>query len=195
MEDLVHIVNGCINNEHRYQKLLYERFYGYALKTVFRYIYRYEKAVDTVNDGFVKIFRNFNHFEYSNNGDLDRMLMGWMKKIMINTAIDELRKTNLVPEIRGLEDHAWDVQDSTPSAEQQLLYKELISQLRNLSPAYRVVFNMAVIDGYSHQEIADALGISAGTSKSNLFKAKAQLQKILNKQNTDMKGLIYAISK
>ncbi|MEX6688652.1 RNA polymerase sigma factor [Danxiaibacter flavus] len=195
MEDLVHIVNGCINNEHKYQKLLYERFYGYALKVVFRYIYRYEKAVDTANDGFVKIFRNFNHFEYSNNGDLERMLMGWMKKIMINTAIDELRKTNLVPEIRGLEDHAWDVQDSTPSAEQQLLYKELISQLRNLSPAYRVVFNMAVIDGYSHQEIADALGISAGTSKSNLFKAKAQLQKILNKQNTDMKGLIYAISK
>lgn len=195
MEDLVHIVNGCINNEHKYQKLLYERFYGYALKVVFRYIYRYEKAVDTVNDGFVKIFRNFNHFEYSHNGDLERMLMGWMKKIMINTAIDELRKTNLVPELRGLEDHAWDVQDNTPSAEQQLLYKELISQLKNLSPAYRVVFNMAIIDGYSHQEIADALGISAGTSKSNLFKAKAQLQKILNKQNTDMKGLIYAISK
>jgi RNA polymerase sigma-70 factor (ECF subfamily) len=162
---------------------------------VFRYIYRYEKAVDTANDGFVKIFRNFSHFEYANIGDVERMLMGWMKKIMINTAIDELRKNNLVPEIRGLEDHAWDVQDSTPSAEQQLLYKELISQLRNLSPAYRVVFNMSVIDGYSHQEIADALGISVGTSKSNLFKAKAQLQKILNKQNTDMKGLIYAISK
>lgn len=190
MEDLKDIIDGCIRGEHKYQKIIYERYYGFALKTIFRYIYKYEKAVDVANDGFVKVFRAFNHFECHDWFNVEKVLIGWVKKIMINTAIDQLRKHNLIPEIGGMPEYVWEEADRSQSADQKVLYKELIAHVKNLPPSYRIVFNMAVIDGYSHQEIADALGISVGTSKSNLFKAKAQLQKAINKENNSDYGEI-----
>lgn len=181
MEELHSIIEGCLADDHKCQKRLYERYYGYALKVVFRYIYRYEKATDAVNDGFVKIFRSFKKFECAENEHLEKIWMGWMKRIMINTAIDELRRNNMMPEIGGLPDHVWELQDKSQGADQRILYKELISEIKKLPPSYRVAFNMFVIDGFSHQEIAERLGISVGTSKSNLAKAKMHLKKILNK--------------
>lgn len=169
-----------MQDDHKCQKTLYERYYGYALKVVFRYIYRYEKAVDVVNDGFVKIFRNFHKFSCPNLEHLEPTWLSWMKKIMVNTAIDELRRNNMMAEIGGLPDSVWDIQDSHNDADQYILYKELISQLKNLPPSYRVAFNMYVIDGYSHVEIAKILGISTGTSKSNLAKARILLKKFIN---------------
>lgn len=163
-----------------YQKQLYEKYYGYALKTVFRYIYRYDKAVDVVNDGFVKLFSHFSRFNCQEPEHLEKILMGWIKKIMINTAIDELRRQNMLPEIGGIPEYVWDEADSQQTAEQRLYYKELILEVKQLPPSYRIVFNMYVIDGFSHQEIAGQLGISVGTSKSNLAKARAHLQKKLN---------------
>src|SRR5919205_851965 len=174
-------MEGCLVNDHKCQKKLYERYYGYALKVVFRYIYRYDKAVDVVNDGFVKIFRSFKKFECAEHEHLEKIWMGWLKRIMINTAIDELRRNNMIPEIGSLPDYAWDVQDKSGGADQQILYKELICQVKKLPPSYRVAFNMYVIDGFSHQEIAEQLGISTGTSKSNLAKARIQLKKFLDK--------------
>ena len=79
-------IANCIKNDHRDQKALYEKYYGYCLKTVFRYIYHYDKAVDVVNDGFVKIFRNIGKFQYNDVENLEMMLMGWMRTIMVNTA-------------------------------------------------------------------------------------------------------------
>ena len=170
-----------MNNDHKYQKVLYERYYGYSFKIAFRYIYRYDKVADIVNDGFVKLFRSFSTFICAADSDAEKCLMGWIRKIMVNTAIDELRKSNLMPEIGGMPDHAWNTVDNSQQADQLLLYKELINQVKRLPPAYRAVFNMYVIDGFTHQEIGEQLGISVGTSKSNLFKAKAYLQKIINK--------------
>jgi RNA polymerase sigma factor (sigma-70 family) len=174
-------MEGCLINDHKCQKKLYERYYGYALKVVFRYVYRYEKATDVVNDGFVKIFRSFKRFECAEKENLEKIWMGWMKRIMINTAIDELRRGNMLPEIGGLPDHLWEIQDKSQAADQQILYKELIAKVKNLPPSYRVAFNMYIIDGYSHQEISEKLGISVGTSKSNLAKARMQLKKFLDK--------------
>jgi RNA polymerase sigma-70 factor (ECF subfamily) len=145
---------------------------------VFRYIYRYDKAVDVVNDGFVKIFRNFSRFEYKVNESLEMMLMGWMRTIMINTAIDQLRKNNFIPEIGDISESIW-MKDRSQSSDQTLLYKELVKEIKKLPPSYRTVFNMYVIDGFTHQEIADTLGISIGTSKSNLSKARVILQRII----------------
>lgn len=173
-------MQGCLTDDHKSQKRLYERYYGYALKIVFRYIYRYEKAVDVVNDGFVKIFRSFKKFECAEIENLEKIWMGWVKRIMINTAIDELRRSNMMPEIGGLPDHIWNLQDKGQAADQNILYKELIAQVKKLPPSYRVAFNMYVIDGFSHQEIADKLGISVGTSKSNLAKARMQLKKFID---------------
>ena len=97
-----------MTNDQKCQKLLYEHYYGYALKIVFRYIYRYEKATDVANDGFVKIFRNFNRFECRNAMELEKILMGWMRRILVNTAIDELRRNQLMPEIGDLPDYVWE---------------------------------------------------------------------------------------
>ena len=182
LESLHDIVAGCLRNDQKEQKSFYEKYYGYCLKIVFRYIYRYEVAVDIVNDGFVKVFRNFSRFQCPQPENLEMILMGWIKKIMVNTAIDHLRRSHFVPEIGSVEDHIWNIEDNSQAADQSLLYKELITEVRKLPPAYRAVFNMFVIDGLSHNEIADILNISVGTSKSNLFKAKAQLQKRIKPQ-------------
>jgi RNA polymerase sigma factor (sigma-70 family) len=182
---LKEIIKGCKNFNHRYQKIFYEKYFGYALKIVFRYIYRYERAVDVTNDGFVKVFKSFEVFESKNDGELQRTLMGWMRQIMVNTAIDELRRQNMMPEIGDLPDRIWDELDGNSAADQVILYKELITEIKRLPPSYRVVFNMYVIDGYSHQEIADMLGISVGTSKSNLSKARMHLQKYIHRNSTE----------
>jgi RNA polymerase sigma factor (sigma-70 family) len=181
LEELHSIMEGCLRNDHKHQKILYEKYYGYALKVVFRYIYRFEKAVDVVNDGFVKVFRSFKRFECAEPEHLEKIWMGWLKRIMINTAIDELRRNSMMPEIGSLPDHIWEQQDRSAAADQTILYKELINEVKKLPPSYRVAFNMYVIDGFSHQEIADRLGISVGASKSNLAKARMQLKKILDK--------------
>ncbi|MCU7549471.1 RNA polymerase sigma factor [Chitinophagaceae bacterium LB-8] len=181
MEDLHAIIKGCTGNDHKHQKMLYERFYGYALKIVFRYIYHYDKAVDVVNDGFVKLFHNFHKFESRDGAQTEKLLMGWLKRIMVNTAIDELRRRHMLPEIGDLPDHIWQIADNNLAADQKVLYKELIEHVKKLPPSYRAVFNMYVIDGFSHQEIANALGISVGACKSNLSKARAHLKQYLKK--------------
>lgn len=181
MENLTHIIEGCIDKKHKYQKIIYERYRGYALKIVFRYIYRYEKAVDVVNDGFVKLFTHFSRFKSDTEVDNEKILMAWLKKIMINTAIDELRKGNMLPEIGGIPEDVWENTDRNHDADQLLLYKELMILVKQLPPPYRVVFNLYVIDGYTHSEIADLLNISIGTSKSGLSRARVLLQKNIKK--------------
>jgi len=188
LEALHTIITGCAQNNPRDQKCLYEKYYGYALKIVFRYIYRYDKAVDVVNDGFVKVFRSFSKFEYKTNENLEMMLMGWIRTIMINTAIDQLRKNNFLPEIGDISETIWMHEDKSQSSDRLLLYKELVKEIKKLPPSYRTVFNLYVIDGLSHQEIASLLGISVGTSKSNLSKARVILQKII-KSNDEEVGI------
>ncbi|MGB4842857.1 MAG: RNA polymerase sigma factor [Ferruginibacter sp.] len=181
MESLTLILNGCLKKDHKYQKLLYERFYGFALKTVFRYIYRYDKAVDVTNDGFIKFFNKIEQFKPGNEADAEKMLMAYIKRIMINTAIDELRRGKMTPEIGGIPEHVWEIADKAENAEQMLLHKELIILIKQLAPQYRSVFNLYVIDGYNHLEIADMLKIPVGTSKSCLSRARTLLQNNIKK--------------
>lgn len=180
MKFLDEIISGCLENNQRDQKVLYEKYFGYCLKIVFRYIYRYDKAVDVVNDGFVKVFGKLQSFHFEQSSKVEMILMGWMRTIMINTAIDRLRKDHFLPEIGLLNEGFW-IEDRSQSSDQSLLYKDLIREIRKLPPAYRVVFNMYVIDGYTHQEIANQLKIAVGTSKSNLSKARRILQTFLKK--------------
>jgi RNA polymerase sigma factor (sigma-70 family) len=180
------MISGCKRNDHRDQKKLYEKYYGYALKIVFRYIYRYEKAVDVVNDGFVKIFGKFEQFNCDNAGKTEMMLMGWIRTIMINTAIDRLRKDNFLPEIGDLNENMW-LEDKKNQSDQMILYKDIIKEVRKLPTMYRMVFNMYVIDGFTHKEIASQLKIATGTSKSNLSKARSLLQKTLKNNEIQKK--------
>ncbi len=181
LENITYIIKGCIEKDHKYQKIIYDRYRSYALKIVFRYIYRFDRAINVTNDGFVKLFRNFEQFRLAEEGDNEAILMGWLKKILVNTAIDELRKDDILVEIGGIPEGVWEKEDEGQRADQLLLYKDLIVLIKNLPVAYRIVFNLYVIDGYSHSEIADILKVPVGTSKSNLSRARSLLQKSIRK--------------
>src|ERR1017187_9863586 len=113
-------------------------------------------------------------------------LKGWFKKILINTCIDHYRKNSAHRKIKFISKETEDVVDYSSNGFDKLSYKEIIGVIRELSPAYRTVFNLFVIEGLTHEEIGDHLGISIGASKSNLSKARENLRKILTKK-TDHK--------
>jgi RNA polymerase sigma-70 factor (ECF subfamily) len=181
LEELLTIIKGCANNDAKCQRILYNKYLGYALKISFRYVGSYENAANAANDAFIKIFKGFEKFEIRDAKNIEAMLMGWIRKIVVNVSIDYMRKESLISERTTLRNDGWSQPNASNNGDNQLMYKELIALIKKLSPAYRVVFNLHVIDGYSHQEIADMLGISVGTSKSNLAKARAFLQKHLVK--------------
>lgn len=181
MENVTHIIKGCIRQEYKYQKKLYECYLGYSLKIAFRYIYRYEKAIDVVHDGFVKLFLRFPDFQIGPDADNEKLLFAWLKRIMINTAIDELRKGQMLPEIGGIPEYVWGFTDKNNDADQVMMYNDLVALIKDLPPSYRIAFNLYVIDGYSHSEISAMLNIPVGTSKSNLARARTSLQKSVRK--------------
>ncbi|MEO6734245.1 MAG: RNA polymerase sigma factor [Ferruginibacter sp.] len=182
LKEILTIINGCRERNHKYQQILYDRYRAFALKIVFRYIYNYEEALEVTNDGFVKFYLSIEKFRYDNVADNEKLLAAWIKKIMINTSIDLLRKKMLLPEIGGIPEYVWDIKDNNASSDQQVIYKDLIKLVKKLPPAYRIVFNMYVIDGYSHMEIADTLKIPVGTSKSNLSRARLLMQQFLDQK-------------
>lgn len=152
-----------------------------ALKTVFRYIYNYDEALEITNDGFVKFFLNIDKFTWHQDTGLEKLLNSWLKKIMINASIDLLRKKMLLPEIGMIDDLHLNRKDEGQASDQQLIYKDIIKLVKKLPPSYRIVFNMFIIDGYSHLEIAETLNIPVNTSKSNLLRAKFLMQEYIKK--------------
>jgi RNA polymerase sigma factor (sigma-70 family) len=186
LENITCIVKGCIEKDRKCQKTIYEHFRGYAFKIVFRYIYRYEQAIDVVNDGFVKMFNHFDTFKMSDDADNEKILMAWMKKIMINVSIDQLRKGDMLPGIDGISEEVWQVKDNNHNAEQLMLYNDLVAMIKELPANYRIVFNLYVIDGYTHLEIAHMTKTTVGTSKSHLARARAILQKRIRKMEDSL---------
>src|SRR5688572_15169133 len=182
LEPITSIIKGCVSKDHKYQKILYERYRAFALKIVFRYIFHYDKARDVVNDGFVKFFLAISTFRVENAIDTEKMLMGWIRRIMINASIDELRRNRSPVWILSLPDHLWDIPDHSENAEQAMRYRDLVLLLNKLPDKYRLVFNMFVIDGYSHQEIADLLSTTIGNSKSILSRSRIMMQKLMKEQ-------------
>ena len=176
MTGLQAIVKGCIANEARYQLLFYERFYNYTYKIAFRYIWRYESVANVVNDGFANLFQSIK--ELTGIKDIDEpLVLAWVKKIIVKTIIKELQRHNLAGEFARVPAFAWKNCQCYKNKEKLLLYKELIMHLKTLAPAYNLVFNMYVIDGFSHKEIAAQLHITEANSKLNLSKARACLEK------------------
>lgn len=167
------LLRGCLKQDREAQRKLYQLYYGYAMSICVRYSKDAEEAREVLNDGFMKVFTRLSQY------DPDKPFKGWVRRIMINTALDNYRH-NLKHY------HLYDIEATHPAAdsfnvEQQLNYQELIGLVQGLSPAYRAVFNLYVVDGYTHEEIAEALGIAVGTSKSNLAKARANLREALKK--------------
>ncbi|MBY0480042.1 MAG: sigma-70 family RNA polymerase sigma factor [Chitinophagaceae bacterium] len=179
MDSLHTILKSCLKEDRKSQQCLYEKYYRYALKIAFRYISDYNDALTITNDAFIKVFKNLKQFDLKDGeGFLEPRFFGWLKRIVVNTALDSLKKNDRQTPIETLDDTAcWDIPESSDMADSKILYKELIGYLKDLPPSYNKVFNLFVIDGYSHAEIAEMLNISIGASKSNLFKAKEILQK------------------
>jgi RNA polymerase sigma-70 factor (ECF subfamily) len=136
-----------------------------------RYSRSHEEAVEIVNDGFIKIFGKLNHYTKGLS------FKGWLRKIMINSAIDYYRRNE--KHYHSLDISHGQYEESADSVLDKLTEREIIAVIQSLPPSYRMVFNLHVIEGYKHDEIAHLLNISTGTSKSNLAIARNKLQKIL----------------
>lgn len=181
-DELNLFIRGCALNERESQKKIYNSFYGYAMAICDCYANNEDDAVEILNDGFLKIFKEIHRYKPAYTNEINSF-KGWLRKIMVCTAIDHFRKNKkhrLVGEL--------DITTVQTSAQEEngldkLSYDEIIRFIQNLSPGYRIVLNLFIVEGFSHEEIADQLGISIGTSKSNLAKARKQLQKILFNQN------------
>ncbi len=185
MEKLLHIITGCAEQDRQCQQMLYDQYYGLCLKIAFRYVNTYEQAVEVVHDGFLKMFRNFSRFEVRDKDKIEMLLIGWIRRVVINASIDYMRREMNNQQTYPIPEHIWEHKDDGQSSDNSLLYKELMILVKELPPAYRMVFNLHVIEGYSHPEIAKMLGITTGTSKSNLSKARAHLQKALAAENIE----------
>lgn len=167
-KDLPALIQGCKRQDRASQKRLYQLFYGYAMSVCLRYSRTKEEAVEILNDGFMKVFTKIGKY------DPGRSFKGWIRRILINTAVDAYRQNHkhYYAEDISVVEHEVIVGNVLD----QMQYEALIQLIQHLSPAYRTVFNLYVIDGFSHEEIAAQLHISVGTSKSNLSKARANLQ-------------------
>lgn len=166
-DQLQHIVNNCIKRDIKAQETLYKHFYGYAMSICLMYSNNKEDAVEVLNDGFLKVFKNLDHQKKMGS------LRAWIRRIMVNTAIDRLRKDkkqlNHLPLEKAYQ--AISTMDSDDSYAQ-----EILRMVQDLSPAIRTVFNLYVIEGYSHKEISEKLHITESTSRAHLSEANKQLR-------------------
>jgi len=165
------LIDGCIRGRRECTGALYSYFSPKMFGICLRYANDYHSAEDILQEGFIKVFHNIDRFR--SEGSFE----GWMKRIFINTAIEYYRKQNNHNGHAELEMVA--MQHIPETALENLATQDLLKLIQRLSPGYRTVFNLYVIEGYSHKEVAKMLGISEGTSKSQLARAKGLLKKMV----------------
>ena len=168
------ILQGCYENQRSCQNALYRLYYPYGMSIAIRYVHTEAEAISIVNDAFLKVFDNINRY------DTQLEFKPWFRKIIVNTAINFMKKEKKYKEVLDIE------KIPTIATKEDVLsklnYQDLLETLKSLSLAYRTVFNLYVIEGYKHEEIANMLGISVSTSKSNLTRARVKLREsIINK--------------
>ncbi len=167
------LIEACRQNDRKMQYELYQRFAPKMYGICLRYAGSAEEAEDILQEGFIKVFKKIE--SYRGEGSFE----GWIRRIFVNTAIEQFRRRNYLQPITEREENT--VEGKYLSVLDNLAEKDIIGLVQQLSPGYRTVFNMYVVEGYTHKEIAEALGISEGTSKSQLSRAKLILQDMVNK--------------
>ena len=153
------------------QEELYRRFSPRMYAVCLRYAGNSEEAQDILQEGFIKVFKKLDSFR--SEGSFE----GWVRRIFVNTAIEHFRRKRYLMPVTEKEENT--LEGKTASALDDLAAKDIMALVQELSPGYRTVFNMYVVEGYTHKEIADMLGISEGTSKSQLSRAKVILQEMV----------------
>ncbi|MCT4582545.1 MAG: sigma-70 family RNA polymerase sigma factor [Flavobacteriales bacterium] len=178
-EELEKIIEGCKKRHRLSQQKVYEMFYGRMLPVCKRYAKNSEEAKDILQNGFIKVFEKIDKYDF--NGSFG----GWVRRLIVNTAIDHYRKHKnefLIEDESRIEDNEHWYEEEPTTKYEGISTKDIQEAIGSLSPAYKMVFSLYIMEGFSHQEIADELGISVGTSKSNLAKAKANVKKLLMKK-------------
>lgn len=175
MPDEKQIIENCLQHDRSAQKQLYELYAGKLFAVAIRYMKDREKAEDVLQDAFIKAFRHLDSFRF------DSPLEGWLRKIVVNTALKALKKDkNLTQSLEGDYQITEGFQYHNMGFE-NLAYQDLMEILGELPDGCRTVFNLYAMEGYKHHEIADLLRISEGTSKSQYSRAKSLLQEKLAK--------------
>jgi RNA polymerase sigma-70 factor (ECF subfamily) len=176
------LVEGCLKGDRKAQQRVYEQFYGRMMAVSMRYTKNVDQAKDILQDAFIKVFGSMEQFNRAGSFE------GWIRRIVVNTAIDHFRRSKnaflLLGEDLHMEDFGDPEQEDLAGGDgtdtlMDLKPADIINAMQKLTPAYRTVFNLYVFEELTHKEIAEMLGINVGTSKSNLAKAKHNLKKLL----------------
>ncbi len=172
------LVLGCSRQDRRAQRALYERFSSRMFVVCMRYARDREEAQDLLQEGFITVFSKISTF--SGSGSLD----GWMRRIFVNTALMRLRKGDVLRGAADVDEPAARGLSSPDDVLAGIGGKDILRMIRQMPEGFKTVFNMSVLEGYTHQEISRELGISEGTSRSQLSRARAWLQeRLLEKRN------------
>jgi RNA polymerase sigma-70 factor (ECF subfamily) len=173
VDHLNRVIRGCQENKPEAQRELYDMFKTKMFGICLRYAGNYDDAQDVLQDGFIKVFEKIHQFGFKGAFE------GWIRRVMVNTALERYRiHYRQVP----VDEHMAEIdQDEAKDVFSDLDVADLVKIIQELSPRYRVVFNMYAVEGYSHKEISDALQITEGTSKSNLSRARAILQEKISR--------------
>ena len=172
------LVKECVSGNANAQRLLFDRYSAKMLGVAIRYIKDKERAEDVLQDAFIKVFKNLKKFKH------DGSLEGWIRRIVVNTALDQLRKNKKRQGDVELDDSFLELTTNN-FTEERLQAESLMKIVQQLPDGYRTVFNLFAIEGYSHKEIAKKLNITENTSKSQYSRAKSVLREILNKLNIE----------
>ena len=172
------LIEGCRNENRASQRKLYEHFYGYGMSISQRYTKNNIEAEEILNDAFLKVFQNIDKY------DTNYPFKVWLRKILVNTAIDYFRKFQKHRLTFASDSISEQVAASTASYPIDPM-DDVLPIVQQLSPKYRMVFNLYVMEGYKHHEIAEKLQISVGTSKSNLARAKEKLRELWQNNNPE----------
>jgi RNA polymerase sigma-70 factor (ECF subfamily) len=174
------LIKGCIEGNRQMQEELYKRFSGKMYAVCLRYANNADDAQDLLQEGFIKVFRNLHRFRAEGSFE------GWVRRVFVNSSIEHFRKKSVeLSKVSDKEENT--IEDTDISALDQLAERDIVQLIQDLSPGYRTVFNLYVVEGYSHKEIGDLLGISEGTSKSQLARARSILQKKVAQYLSDTK--------
>jgi RNA polymerase sigma factor (sigma-70 family) len=170
------LVSECIKGNARAQRELFDKFARKMMSVCLRYSKNTEQAEDVLQDGFVKVF--FKLKDYKGEGSLE----GWVRRIIVNTALDQIRKDLKFSNNSSFDDVDYKINYNDFTFE-KLVAEDLMKMVQAMPNGYKMIFNLFAIEGYSHAEIADTLGISENTSKSQYSRARAYLKERLEKIN------------
>lgn len=169
MEDFKSIISDCIAGSRKAQAMLYHQFAPKMFGVCLRYAKDATEAEDNLQEGFIKVFTNLKNFRH------DGSLEGWVRRIMINVSLEKIRKQHLLYPVEDVA--VYDTVNFADDVIAKMAADDLMKLIQQLPPRYRLVFNLYVLEGMSHQEIAKEMDITQGTSKSNLARAREILKK------------------